>query len=93
MKTTARLAALLLAVALGSWLALRKAPAQWQGVDATVVERFARQAGRGARRPYIDTDRGDMLLFVFLLAGISGGFLGGYCFRELFGPGREQPHV
>ena len=32
----------------------------------------------------INTDKGDILLFVFLLAGTAGGFVMGYYFRELF---------
>ncbi len=40
---------------------------QWSGVDETVVEKFAHEAGRAARDPYINTDQGDILLFVFLL--------------------------
>ena len=58
--------------------------AQWSGVDETVVEKFAQEAGREARDPYINTDQGDILLFVFLLAGVAGGFVLGYYFRDLF---------
>ena len=57
---------------------------QWSGVDETVVEKFAHEAGRTARDPYINTDQGDILLFVFLLAGVAGGFVLGYYFRDLF---------
>jgi ABC-type cobalt transport system substrate-binding protein len=57
---------------------------QWLGVDETVVEKFATEAGRTAREPYINTDRGDMLIFVFLLAGLAGGFVLGYYFRDIF---------
>ena len=60
--------------------------AAWQGVDETVVEKFAEQAGRPAQEPWINTDQGDMLLFVFLLAGAVGGFAMGYYFRALFPP-------
>ena len=52
--------------------------ASWSGVDETVIEKFAEKAGRTAREPFINTDQGDLLLFVFLLAGIVGGFIGGY---------------
>ncbi|MHC4221770.1 MAG: cobalt transporter [Planctomycetota bacterium] len=58
--------------------------AQWAGVDETVVEKFAHEAGREAKDPYINTDQGDILLFVFLLAGVAGGFVLGYYFREIF---------
>ena len=59
----------------------------WTGVDETVVEKYAAEAGRPAREPLINTDQGDLLLFVFALAGAAGGFVAGYCFRDLVGPG------
>lgn len=62
---------------------------KWPGVDETVVEKFAKQAGRPPREPFINTDQGDLLLFVFLMAGVIGGFVGGYYFRELF-PGDRR---
>lgn len=58
----------------------------WSGVDKNVVEKVAREAGRPPRAPLINTDRGDLLLFVFLLAGTVGGFVAGYYFRALFPP-------
>jgi cobalt/nickel transport protein len=63
--------------------------ASWSGVDETVIEKFAEKAGRTAREPFINTDQGDLLLFVFLVAGIVGGFIGGYNFRALFPPKRR----
>lgn len=60
------------------------APGGWAGVDESVVERFAEEAGRPAGDPYINTDQGDLLLFVFLVAGACGGFVAGYAFRMLF---------
>ena len=62
------------------------AAGEWDGVDKAVVEKFAREAGRPPREPLINTDRGDLLLFVFLVAGAVGGFVAGYCFRALFPP-------
>ena len=56
----------------------------WPGVDKTVVEKFAAEQGRTAWTPFINTDQGDLLLFVFLLAGIAGGFVIGYNFQKLF---------
>ena len=64
--------------------------ASWPGVDETVIEKFAEQGGRQAQEPLINTDQGDLLLFVFLLAGIVGGFIGGYYFCVLFPPKRRQ---
>lgn len=60
--------------------------AEWKGVDETVVEKFAEEAGRPSREPFINTDQGDILLFMFLLAGAVGGFAAGYFFRALFPP-------
>jgi len=56
---------------------------KWPGVDKTVVERYAKEQGREARKSLINTDQGDLLLFVFLVAGAVGGFIGGYCWRVL----------
>ena len=67
-------------------LAAPAAEKKWSGVDETVVEKFAEQAGHPARKPYINTDQGDILLFMFLLAGTIGGFIAGYYFRSLFPP-------
>lgn len=71
-------------------LVLSSKQKEWKGVDDTVVEKFAREAGHPAWRPFIDTDKGDLLLFCFLVAGACGGFLAGYHFRDLFPP-RIQP--
>lgn len=56
---------------------------KWPGVDESVVEKYAKEHGREAKAPLINTDQGDLLLFVFLLAGAAGGFTAGYCWREL----------
>jgi cobalt/nickel transport system permease protein len=58
---------------------------KWQGVDESVVGQVAKEHGREARKPLINTDQGDLLLFVFLLAGAAGGFVAGYCWRDLMG--------
>lgn len=65
----------------------------WDGVDETVVGKYARSAGRPPREPFINTDRGDLLLFMFLLAGVGGGFIGGYYFRELFPPKARETRL
>lgn len=57
--------------------------ADWGGVDESVVAKYAEEHGRTARDPIINTDQGDLLLFVFLLAGAVGGFAGGYYWRML----------
>jgi len=64
---------------------------EWPGVDESVVEKIAVEAGRPPRDPFINTDQGDILLLVFLLAGACGGFVAGYAFRTLFpGKGRSS---
>jgi hypothetical protein len=55
----------------------------WGGVDVTVIEKYATDAGREAHDPFINTDQGDMLLFVFALGGAAGGFVAGYFWRRL----------
>jgi ABC-type cobalt transport system substrate-binding protein len=82
---------LLLAVVL--WVGLQFSEAEWSGVDETVVEHFAEAAGREPREPLINTDQGDLLLFVFLVAGACGGFVAGYAYRELFGTRKEFQSV
>lgn len=57
--------------------------ADWSGVDESVVEKYAKEHGREAHEPLINTDQGDLLLFVFLLAGTAGGFAAGYYWRQL----------
>ncbi len=64
--------------------------ANWKGVDETVVGKFAEQAGRPPAEPYINTDQGDLLLFMFLLAGFVGGAIFGYYFRKLFVDDRKE---
>jgi ABC-type cobalt transport system substrate-binding protein len=59
---------------------------RWEGVDKAVIEKVAEDAGHPADEPLIDTDQGDLLLFLFLLAGAAGGFVAGYAFRGLFPP-------
>jgi ABC-type cobalt transport system substrate-binding protein len=56
---------------------------KWQGVDESVVQKVAKENGREAHAPVINTDQGDLLLFVFLLAGAIGGFAAGYYWRML----------
>ncbi len=56
---------------------------KWPGVDESVVEKYAKEHGREAHEPLINTDQGDLLLFVFLIAGTVGGFVAGYSWRML----------
>ena len=65
------------------FIAVTSAEDKWGGVDESVVEKYAEEHGRKAVEPLINTDQGDLLLFVFLLGGAVGGFVGGYYWREL----------
>jgi len=65
-------------------------PRPWTGVDEAVVEKIAGEHGREAKPPLINTDQGDLLLFVFLLAGAVGGFVAGYSWRRLVSEKRRD---
>ena len=67
------------------------APRPWTGVDEAVVEKIAKEHGREARPPLVNTDQGDLLLFVFLIAGVAGGFAAGYFWRQLVSE-RKKDH-
>jgi len=58
-------------------------PARWPGVDESVIEKIAAEAGRSARPLWFEME-GDLALFLFLCAGIAGGSVLGYCFRMIF---------
>ncbi|MDO8749057.1 MAG: energy-coupling factor ABC transporter permease [Candidatus Omnitrophota bacterium] len=78
----------ILILTFASWIltssVLAQEESKWPGVDVNVVEKFAQEHGRPAWTPFINTDQGDLLLFVFLLAGAAGGFMAGFCWRKLF---------
>jgi cobalt/nickel transport system permease protein len=75
-------AAVLMGLLIRHSVCLAETP-NWSGVDESVVEKVAKEHGREARSPLINTDQGDLLLFVFLLAGAVGGFVAGYYWRTL----------
>lgn len=56
---------------------------QWQGTDV-VVEKILQEYGAQPRDPLINTDQGDLILFVFALGGFAAGLLVGYHGRRLF---------
>ncbi len=56
---------------------------KWGGVDESVVEKYAEEHGRAPLDPLINTDQGDLLLFMFLIGGIIAGFAAGYYWRTL----------
>lgn len=56
----------------------------WTGIDVSIVGKYAEKYGHPPRDPYINTDQGDLLLFVFTAAGVIGGFVIGFNVRKLF---------
>jgi cobalt/nickel transport system permease protein/cobalt/nickel transport protein len=63
---------------------------KWPGVDETVVGKYAKELGREPRDPYINTDQGDLLLFLFTMAGGIGGFIMGYNWYKIFVAGKKD---
>jgi cobalt/nickel transport protein len=79
---------LLIGLAIWGWIALSSNSTEgkegpWGGVDVNVIEKYAADAGREAQTPLINTDQGDLLLFVFTIAGALAGFVAGYSWRKL----------
>jgi len=73
-------------LAVVGWIVLAEPPPEeeaWGGVDCVVIQKFAAAAGREAREPFINTDRGNLILFVFALTGAVSGFTTGYYWRRL----------
>lgn len=64
---------------------------KWPGVDDAVVNRIAREHGREERPSLILAAEGDLQLFMFLMAGAVGGFVGGYYWRVLL-EGKSKPN-
>lgn len=56
---------------------------RWQGTDV-LVEKIAKEYGAQPRDPLINTDQGDLILFVFALGGFVSGLVAGYHGRRLF---------
>lgn len=56
---------------------------KWSGVDKSVIEKIANEHGREVKGPLINTDHGDLLLFLFLIAGAAAGFAAGYYWKTL----------
>lgn len=59
----------------------------FSGADNTVnkiADQYAKEVGAGQRDPIINTQKGDLLLFVFGFGGAAGGFYLGYQWRGIF---------
>ncbi len=83
-KTAAALVMLLVIPAMLSFtIDSQAAEKKWTGVDEAVVEKVAREHGRTPKEPLIDMEQGDLPLFMFLVAGVIGGFAAGYYWRAL----------
>jgi hypothetical protein len=82
-KETLLACGLIALVAVVLLMMLLQAGGTWLGIDETVVNVVARQAGRAPRLPIINLARGDLEIF-FLAAGSVGGFVAGLCFHALF---------
>jgi len=80
MKSLTLTCLIALALAFGFFSVTSSSQEEWAGVDEAVVEKIAVEAGRPPKDPLINTDKGDLLLFVFLCAGAIGGFSGGTVF-------------
>ncbi len=63
---------------------------KWVGIDVSIVGKYAEKYGHPPRDPYINTDQGDLLLFVFTFFGLVGGIIIGYNFRKLFVEGNNN---
>ncbi len=63
---------------------------KWTGIDVSIVGKYAENYGHPPRDPYINTDQGDLLLFVFTFFGLVGGIIIGYNFRKLFVEGKAK---
>jgi ABC-type cobalt transport system substrate-binding protein len=86
MKKVFVIAGLLFALAVTVVVSFADTDNKWPGVDDAVVKKFAEDAGRPAREPYLNFGEGDVQLFLFLIAGTVGGFVAGYYYRDLFAP-------
>lgn len=55
-----------------------------------VVKQYAEKAGVSEREPYINTDKGDILLFLFCISGLIAGFYLGYNWKKIIS---EKPDI
>lgn len=81
---------LLLLFSLGDFAAA--AEEKWKGIDETVVEKYAQDRGVEASEPFLPVE-GDLLLFLFALAGAIGGFVIGYYWHKIMVAGKPESDV
>lgn len=79
-------AAFFIAVVLASGIMLGHDYAGTDETVARVIQQYAVKAGTGIRPPLLNTDRGDLPLFLFAVSGLISGFFFGYNWRDFFGP-------
>ena len=60
---------------------------KWVGIDEAVVTKYATDKGQQAAEPLFNVE-GDMLLFLFTVAGAIGGFTMGYYWHKVFVVGK-----
>jgi cobalt/nickel transport protein len=84
----------LLTAAIGgtwTWLVRGSKPGdEWPGVDESVIGSIAERAGRPESEPLVSWVQGDLLLFMFLCAGLCAGFVLGYFARVAFVEQRDS---
>jgi hypothetical protein len=66
------------------------ASGEWPGVDESVIGSFVARAGIPEPPPLFAWLQGDLLLFMFLCAGLAAGFVLGYFARVAFFEQRER---
>jgi cobalt/nickel transport system permease protein len=69
---------------------LAKQTSKWVGLDEGVMEHVAAQQGRPAWKPFINTDVGDLILYVFFVGAFLTGLVIGWLVRGLR-PVPERP--
>jgi len=82
---------IVLSLALLSGIAFAEAEKKekWAGIDEAVIEKYATDKGREAAEPLFNVE-GDMLLFLFAMAGAFGGFVMGYYWHKVFVVGKPD---
>ena len=81
---------LVCALTLGGTVSAEEAKQEkWAGIDEAVIEKYATDKGREAAEPLFNVE-GDMLLFLFALAGAIGGFVMGYYWHKVFVVGKPD---